>query len=167
MAGPESSILKIKGTEIQQRITELTVEAIGYYAYPYDRVFGDNEYPVGPDYAAGASGDLFQHAQDLDLRRLERDPAQHHRQGGSGALKAPNIREDNNGFLLHRRADAAAQLGLEISGRQLRLRDVRENRALGYGLEPENWKQFAELGLAGRAFAGRPMAGLAAGRSIR
>jgi len=58
-AGPESSILKIKGTEVQQRITELTVEAIGYYAYPYDRFFGDNEYPPGPDYAAGASGNYF------------------------------------------------------------------------------------------------------------
>jgi len=58
-AGPESSILKIKGTEIQQRITELTVEAIGYYAYPYDLFFGDNEYPVGPDYAVGASGEYF------------------------------------------------------------------------------------------------------------
>src|SRR6201986_1721360 len=34
MAGPESSILKIKGTEIQQRITELVVEAVGYYAMP-------------------------------------------------------------------------------------------------------------------------------------
>ena len=58
-AGPESSILKIKGTEVQQRITELTVEAIGYYAYPYDRFFGDNEYPVGPDYAFGAAGHYF------------------------------------------------------------------------------------------------------------
>ncbi len=59
MAGPESSILKIKGTEIQQRITELTVEAIGYYAYPHDRFFGDNEYPPGPDYAAGSAGIYF------------------------------------------------------------------------------------------------------------
>jgi alkylation response protein AidB-like acyl-CoA dehydrogenase len=31
--------------------------------------------------------DLFQHAQGLDLRRLERDPAQHHRQDGPGALR--------------------------------------------------------------------------------
>ena len=30
--------------------------------------------------------DLFQLAQDLDLRRLERDPAEHHRQGDTGAL---------------------------------------------------------------------------------
>jgi alkylation response protein AidB-like acyl-CoA dehydrogenase len=58
-AGPESSILKIKGTEIQQRITELTVEAIGYYGYPNERGFGDNEYPVGPDYAVGQSGHYF------------------------------------------------------------------------------------------------------------
>jgi len=59
MAGPESSILKIKGTEIQQRITELTLEAIGYYAYPNARAFGDNEYPVGPDDAVGQSGHYF------------------------------------------------------------------------------------------------------------
>src|SRR6201996_8581449 len=59
MAGPESSILKIRGTEIQQRITELTVEAIGYYAYPYDRFFGDNEYAPGPDYAVGQAGHYF------------------------------------------------------------------------------------------------------------
>jgi alkylation response protein AidB-like acyl-CoA dehydrogenase len=59
MAGPESSILKIKGTEIQQRITELILEAIGYYAYPNARAFGDNEYPVGPDYAVGQSGHYF------------------------------------------------------------------------------------------------------------
>jgi hypothetical protein len=59
MAGPESSILKIKGTEIQQRITELTLEAIGYYAYPEARAFGDNEYPVGQDYAVGQAGHYF------------------------------------------------------------------------------------------------------------
>ncbi len=58
-AGPESSILKIKGTEIQQRVTELTLEAIGYYGYPCERGFGDNEYPAGPDYAAGQSGHYF------------------------------------------------------------------------------------------------------------
>jgi alkylation response protein AidB-like acyl-CoA dehydrogenase len=58
MAGPESSILKIKGTEVQQRITELTLEAVGYYGYPDDRHLGDNEY-IGPDYAHGAAGRYF------------------------------------------------------------------------------------------------------------
>ena len=33
--GPESSILKIKGTELQQAINALFVEAAGYYALPY------------------------------------------------------------------------------------------------------------------------------------
>jgi alkylation response protein AidB-like acyl-CoA dehydrogenase len=33
--GPESSILKIKGTEVQQAIDTLYLEASGYYALPY------------------------------------------------------------------------------------------------------------------------------------
>ncbi|MEL6949647.1 MAG: acyl-CoA dehydrogenase family protein [Pseudomonadota bacterium] len=33
--GPESSILKIKGTEMQQRLDTLYMEAAGYYALPY------------------------------------------------------------------------------------------------------------------------------------
>ena len=33
--GPESSILKVKGTEIQQAIDMLYVQAAGYYALPY------------------------------------------------------------------------------------------------------------------------------------
>jgi alkylation response protein AidB-like acyl-CoA dehydrogenase len=51
--GPESSILKIKGTEIQQRITELALEAVGVYGAPYFRGFpkGDNQPPIGPEYA--------------------------------------------------------------------------------------------------------------------
>jgi alkylation response protein AidB-like acyl-CoA dehydrogenase len=59
MAGPESSILKIRGTEIQQRITELTEEAVGYYAFPNEHGLGSNEYPVGPDYAVGVAGRYF------------------------------------------------------------------------------------------------------------
>src|SRR5690242_10068928 len=57
--GPESSILKIKGTEIQQRITELTLEAVGTYAYPDAHAFGENEYPPGPENAVGAAGVYF------------------------------------------------------------------------------------------------------------
>ena len=33
--GPESSILKFKGTELQQAVDELYLEAAGYYALPY------------------------------------------------------------------------------------------------------------------------------------
>jgi alkylation response protein AidB-like acyl-CoA dehydrogenase len=59
--GPESSILKIRGTEIGQRINELMVEALGYYALPYpDELLIDNEGPVGHDHALAAlKGWLF------------------------------------------------------------------------------------------------------------
>jgi alkylation response protein AidB-like acyl-CoA dehydrogenase len=59
--GAESSLLKIKGSEIQQRLTELTLEAVGHYGAPYFRGFGagDNEHPIGPDYAHRAAPTYF------------------------------------------------------------------------------------------------------------
>ena len=39
---------------VGQRITELTLEAVGVYGAPYFRGFpqdGDNQHPIGPDYA--------------------------------------------------------------------------------------------------------------------
>ncbi|WP_414899614.1 acyl-CoA dehydrogenase family protein [Sphingomonas flavalba] len=59
--GPESSLLKIKGTEIQQRITELALEAVGHYGAPYFRGFGegDNAHAIGPDYARRAAPTYF------------------------------------------------------------------------------------------------------------
>ena len=56
--GTESSILKIKGTDLQQRITELCMEAVGYYANPHTGTTLSNEY-VGPDYATNLSGTYF------------------------------------------------------------------------------------------------------------
>jgi alkylation response protein AidB-like acyl-CoA dehydrogenase len=60
--GPESSILKIKGTEIQQRLTELTLEAVGHYGSPYYHGMsetGSNEYPIGPEYAQHSAATYF------------------------------------------------------------------------------------------------------------
>ena len=59
--GPEASILKIKGTEIQQRITELAVEAVGNYALvqaPRLEVTG-NEFVPGPEGSQGVAQDYF------------------------------------------------------------------------------------------------------------
>ncbi len=58
--GPESSLLKIKGTEIQQRGTELTLEVAGRYAPAHraGRLPGDND-PVGPGYARDAADIYF------------------------------------------------------------------------------------------------------------
>ena len=53
--GPESSILKIKGTELQQIISELFIEMLGYYAHPFltEAELGSNA-SIGPDYAGSA-----------------------------------------------------------------------------------------------------------------
>lgn len=53
--GPEASILKIKGTEIQQALSELMMYAVGPYALPFERHSieeGDFASVAGPDYAA-------------------------------------------------------------------------------------------------------------------
>jgi alkylation response protein AidB-like acyl-CoA dehydrogenase len=52
--GPEASILKIKGTEIQQTLSELMMYAVGSYALPFKRGSteeGDIQTVAGPSYA--------------------------------------------------------------------------------------------------------------------
>ena len=61
--GPESSILKTTGSDVQQAITELLFEAVGTYTHPFERVAlfedGWNEEPIGPEYAAAAAPRYF------------------------------------------------------------------------------------------------------------
>jgi alkylation response protein AidB-like acyl-CoA dehydrogenase len=60
--GVESSLLKIKGTEIGQRLTDLVLEAAGHYGAPYFRGFpqeGGNALPIGPDFAARSAPTYF------------------------------------------------------------------------------------------------------------
>src|SRR5215475_11280745 len=58
---PASSLLKIKGSELQQAITELLLEAIGPWALPQDSHDGDrwNEPPVGPEWAGALAPQYF------------------------------------------------------------------------------------------------------------
>jgi alkylation response protein AidB-like acyl-CoA dehydrogenase len=65
--GPEASILKIKGTEIQQTITELLTQAVGPYALPLRReamAAGYQGDVVGPFYSIPLS------ANYLNMRKL-------------------------------------------------------------------------------------------------
>jgi alkylation response protein AidB-like acyl-CoA dehydrogenase len=60
--GPESSLLKVRGTEIGQRLTEMVLEATHHYAAPNFRGFpneGGNALPIGPDYANRAAPTYF------------------------------------------------------------------------------------------------------------
>ena len=60
--GAEANMLKIKGSEVQQSLTELMMEAVGPYALPFDPDAlepGWNGEPIGPDYAAPLAGTYF------------------------------------------------------------------------------------------------------------
>jgi len=60
--GPESSMLKTRGTELQQAVTELAMEISGGYAMPLDQSTpypGDNFLPVGPQDANGTAQEYF------------------------------------------------------------------------------------------------------------
>ena len=59
---PASSILKIKGSEIQQATTELLLEVVGPYALPYQperNEEGWNEPQIGPEWAGAAAPTYF------------------------------------------------------------------------------------------------------------
>lgn len=57
---PASSILKLKGSVIQQQLTDLLMEVVGPYVLPYQRDFdGRNEAIIGPDYATEAAPMYF------------------------------------------------------------------------------------------------------------
>lgn len=61
--GPESSLLKCRGTEMQQQVTELALEAVGHYGMPFDHRtpddVGSNQPSIGPLYSAGAPLQYF------------------------------------------------------------------------------------------------------------
>ncbi|HUB86015.1 MAG TPA: acyl-CoA dehydrogenase family protein, partial [Rhizomicrobium sp.] len=52
--GAEASMLKCNGTDLQQAIAEMSLEAVGYYAMPFvrDTWAKTNEPRPGPDFAA-------------------------------------------------------------------------------------------------------------------
>ena len=53
--GAESSLLKVKGTEVQQSITALLMEAVGYFGFPYSKEVMLNDWQeeaIGPEEAA-------------------------------------------------------------------------------------------------------------------
>ena len=57
--GAESSITKVRGTEIQQRITHLASRLAGPHAMPFQRNLGHNEYVSGPEQLATATAQYF------------------------------------------------------------------------------------------------------------
>jgi alkylation response protein AidB-like acyl-CoA dehydrogenase len=58
---PTTSVLKIKGTEIQQGVSELLMKAAGPYAWVDGdpEAEGSNDLDVAPDWAFGLAGTYF------------------------------------------------------------------------------------------------------------
>ena len=96
--GIEANMLKIRGTELQQKISEMLMKAVGYYAAPHlpeAMEYGWNEAPVGPEYAAALAQSYFNTRKTTILRWCQRDSAQHYRQDRAGhvnLLRTPSIR---------------------------------------------------------------------------
>ena len=60
--GPEASFLKIRGSELQQKISELTLEAVGYFGLlktNESQTVKSNEYFPGPEYATNTGSDYL------------------------------------------------------------------------------------------------------------
>ena len=60
--GVEANMLKIRGTEVQQKISGMLMKAMGNYAapcVPEAMEYGWNGAPVGPEYAAGLAPAYF------------------------------------------------------------------------------------------------------------
>ncbi|WP_296949813.1 acyl-CoA dehydrogenase family protein [uncultured Massilia sp.] len=60
--GPEASVLKVRGTEVQQRLSELMVEAVGPLALPFDPAYLSGAAPhsvIDDDDAAPLLGHYF------------------------------------------------------------------------------------------------------------
>ncbi|HUS25585.1 MAG TPA: acyl-CoA dehydrogenase family protein [Candidatus Binatia bacterium] len=60
--GPEASLLKVKGTEIQQALTELMMRALGHHALPWQPEALDHGWRgelAGPDFGAPLTGEYF------------------------------------------------------------------------------------------------------------
>jgi alkylation response protein AidB-like acyl-CoA dehydrogenase len=68
--GPEASVLKVRGTEIQQAISELTMLAMGPYALPWRREAMEAGYQVDPNHEVGPRYAASAAARYLNQRKL-------------------------------------------------------------------------------------------------
>ena len=85
----EASMLKIRGSEIQQDLGELLMQCAGEYALPYSPEWleeGQGSEAPRRRRACRARGAVFRSAQGRDLRRHQRSAEEPHRPRGDRAL---------------------------------------------------------------------------------
>ena len=145
--GPESSFLKIRGSELQQRISELTLEAVGHFGLLQSnesQLEQSNEYYPGPEYSNNTG------ANYLNLRKTTI-------YGGSNEIQKNILSKMVLGLVMN----------LTLSEDQVLIRDSAQKfLEVNYSFEKELvflkikkshlktiGKNFSELGWLGLAFS--------------
>ena len=154
--GAASSMLKVLATELSQTLTELAMEAAGPRGRAYQphatRPGGpvaEFEPPAGRlrqrrAVAGGRAAALLQRPRRLDLRRQQRDSAQHPRQSGIWGCRWTSTLSKEQELLRD---------GLTSSSpTRYDLEKSRAAAKTGAGWQPDIWRGFAdELGILGAA----------------
>src|SRR5689334_20690692 len=83
--GSMASIVKMRGTEVGQKITELAVEAVGWYGAPFTelRNYDSNVVPVGGGYVDDAAPRYFNQRKTTIYGGLR------HQRAGKGEAECP------------------------------------------------------------------------------
>ena len=143
---PASSVLKLKGTELQQAVSELVVDLAG----PASLASGAGDDSPLEQWARRVRADLPQPPQGLDLRRLQRGPAPDHRPHDPGTLR------DDMDFTYDDEQQALREAVRGLVGKAYAdFEDAAPDRRRGPGLRRE------AVGPAGRD--GRPRAAVRRG----
>ena len=125
-----AGLLKIKGSEIQQRYTELMMLAAGPFALPFIHEAMEagwqGDYRRRRAICAPLAGNLLQHAQDHDLRRLATKC-----NATSSRRRCWAERETEHGLQFHRRPGTAARRRRAVGRQGLRLRAPPRHRQGG------------------------------------
>ena len=143
---PASSVLKLKGTELQQAVSELVVDLAG----PASLASGAGDDSDVPELGAARHPGVPQPAQGVDLRRVQRDPAADHREDDPRALTDSGRRTDMD--FTYDEEQQALRRGRARAGRQgvRRLREPPPHGRRGPGLRREalgaGWRRWASSG---------------------
>src|SRR5205807_1710823 len=96
--------------------------------------------------------EISQLAQALDLRRLERDPAQHHRQGRAWSV-GKDTKEGRMDIKLREEQELLRSSVQRLLRDQYDFDARRKILASEDGFSCKQWEGFAELGLLGAPFS--------------
>ena len=141
---PASSVLKLRGSELQQAATELMVDIAGPLSLAS---FADEGSDV-PDWARVGDAELPELPQGLHLRRLQRDAAHHHRRLDPGVVRQTVDFNSTASRTTSARPCAACWPAPTPTASSA----ARSSRP-SPGFDEKTWARLAEMGVLGLPFA--------------